>query len=196
MKKLYFKFGAMGSSKSAQALMTAFNYRQRNYQVLLIKPSIDTREQTNVIKSRIGLSAECTLFNKFTDLYELLKQQNSPIIIVDEAQFCTSAQINQLKQLSEENYTIICYGLKTNFKGELFEGSKRLFELAESIQEIKSVCRCGNKATMNARIVDNKVVTSGDEIEIGGDEKYEGMCFSCWKKYQNQTLPEIKINES
>ena len=189
MKRLYFKFGAMGSSKSAQALMTAFNYRQRGYNVLLIKPSIDTRESESVIKSRIGLSSPCTLFNLSDDLTQIAAQHpETQVIIVDEAQFCTKNQIDQLKELTQHDLTVICYGLKTNFKSELFEGSKRLVELAESIQEIKSVCRCGSKATMNARIVDNLVVSNGDEIDIGGDEKYEGMCYACWKKYQTQPI--------
>ena len=195
MKRLYFKFGAMGSSKSAQALMTAFNYRQRNFNVLLIKPSIDTRE-VNEIKSRIGLSSPCIMFNSDTNLISLVNSHpKTQIIIVDEAQFCTKEQIDELKELTQKDFTVICYGLKTNFKGELFTGSKRLIELAESIQEIKSVCRCGSKATMNARIIDNFVTTNGDEIDIGGDEKYEGMCYSCWKKYQTEPLEiDEKIN--
>ena len=197
MKRLYFKFGAMGSSKSAQALMTAFNYRQRGYKVLLLKPKIDTRENDCIIKSRIGLKANCTLIDSTENIVSLVNSMpDIQVIIVDEAQFCTKAQIDQLKLLTQENKTVICYGLKTNFKGELFEGSKRLFELAESIQEIKSVCRCGNKATMNARISNNMVITTGEEIDIGGDDKYEGMCYFCWQKYQNEPLPEIKINEN
>ncbi len=170
MKRLYFKFGTMGSSKSAQALMTAYNYRQRGYKVLLIKPSVDSREGASIIKSRIGLSSPCKLFDTNTNLCDFVSTfTDTQVVIVDEAQFCTKAQIDELKHLTE-NLTVICYGLKTNFKGELFEGSKRLIELSESIQEIKSVCRCGNKATMNAKIQNNKVTISGDEIDIGGDE--------------------------
>ncbi len=197
MKRLYFKYGAMGSSKSAQALMTAFNYRQRGYHVLLIKPKIDTRENDSIIKSRIGLTATCTLVDKQENIFNLVTSKpDIQVVIVDEAQFCTKEQIDQLKKLTQSNITIICYGLKNNFKGELFEGSKRLIELAESLQEIKSVCRCGNKATMNARISNDKVITNGNEIDIGGDEKYEGMCYACWEKYQTEPIPKIKINEN
>ncbi len=196
MKRLYFKYGVMGSSKSAQALMTAFNYRQRGYEVLLIKPSLDTRESTEIIRSRIGLSSPCITFSSSTDLIKLCKSvTDAKVVIVDEAQFCTKEQIDALKQLTLDDLTVLCYGLKTNFKGLLFEGSKRLFEIAESIQEIKSICRCGAKATMNARIKNNLVITSGDEIDIGGDEKYEGMCYNCWQRYQTESLPSLDQNK-
>ena len=187
MKKLYFKYGAMGSSKSANALMTAFNYRQKGYEVLLLKPALDTREKAPIIRSRIGLSYPCHTFGRNDNLFEFVKQfENIQIVIVDEVQFCTKEQINELKQLTMEDYIVLCYGLKTNFKGELFEGSKRLFEIAESFQEIKSVCRCGKKATMNARIQIGKIVTDGNEIDIGGDEKYEGMCYECYINAQQR----------
>ena len=193
MKRLYFKYGVMGSSKSAQALMTAFNYRQRGYNVLLIKPSLDTRESEDIIHSRIGLSSPCLLFAPDTNLFDFCStQSNTQVIIVDEAQFCTCSQIDELKQLTISNYTVLCYGLKTNFKGELFDGSKRLLEIAESIQEIKSICRCGAKATMNSRIRGNFVSTTGEPIDIGGDEKYEGMCYACWQKYQHTPIPPLQ----
>ncbi|MBQ8468150.1 MAG: thymidine kinase [Clostridia bacterium] len=193
MKRLYFKYGVMGSSKSASALMTAFNYRQKGYNVLLAKPSIDTREGRDVISSRIGLSAECKVFSKSKNLINFVKENGgADVVIVDEAQFCTAKQIDELKELTLNDVVVICYGLKTNFKSELFEGSKRLLELAESVQEIKSVCRCGSKATMNARVVNGFVITEGKEIQIGGDEKYEAMCFACYKKYQKEQLPQTK----
>lgn len=196
MKKLYFKYGAMGSSKSAQALMTAFNYNQKGYEVLLMKPSIDTREGKNVIASRIGLERECITFSKDQDLYDLVAQYpNTQVVIVDEAQFCTAKQIEDLKMLTQNELIVMCYGLLTNFKSELFEGSKRLIELAESIDEIKSVCRCGSKANFNARIINGKVVTRGAEIQIGGDESYEAMCYSCYNKYQKEKLPEYLKEE-
>lgn len=195
MKKLYFKYGAMGSSKSANALMTAFNYRQKGYNVLLLKSSTDTRESEKIIRSRIGLFAPCEVFDKNVNLYNFIKSnKEAQIVIVDEAQFCTKEQIEQLKKLTLENYVVLCYGLKTNFKGELFEGSKRLMELAESIAEIKSVCRCGQKATINARIKDGYVVTSGDEIDIGGDDKYEAMCYECFLKYQKTKVKNLNKN--
>ena len=193
MNKLYFKFGAMGSSKSAQALITEFNYRQRGYNVLMLKPSVDTRDGHGLIASRIGIKSPCTLFSKNENLFNLVKAQKGvQVAIVDEAQFCTKEQIDQLHDLTENGVVVLCYGLKTNFKGELFEGSKRLIEIAESLQEIKSVCRCGAKATMNARGINGRVATEGDEILIGGDEAYEAMCYTCFKKYQHQPLPKSK----
>ena len=187
MKRLYFKYGVMGSSKSAQALMTAFNYRQKGYNVMLMKPSIDTRESSDIISSRIGLESPCVTFDKDANIIDIVHSHSEvQVVIVDEVQFCSAKQIDQLKFLTEEDIVVLCYGLKTNFKAELFEGSKRLFELAESIQEIKSVCRCGAKANFNARIANGYVVTHGDEIQIGGDETYEAMCYACYKKYQKQ----------
>lgn len=189
MKKLYFKYGTMGSSKSAQALMTAYNYTQKGVNVLLIKPAIDNREGRAVISSRIGLTKECEMFAKSTNLYNFVKlHKGIEVVIVDEAQFCTKQQIDQLKMLTMEDYVVLCYGLLTNFKIELFEGSKRLIEIAESLQEIKSVCKCGRKATCNARLLNNRVVTTGKEILIGGNETYESMCFSCFNKYQHEDI--------
>jgi len=191
MKKLYFKYGTMGSSKSAQVLMTAFNYNQKGFDVLLMKPAIDTRDgskENPIISSRIGLSRECETFSKDENLYEFVKKHNIKVVIVDEAQFCTAKQIDDLKKLTLDDIVVLCYGLLTNFKGELFEGSKRLVELAESLTEIKCICKCGAKATRNARIVNNRVVTTGKEVVLGGDESYESMCYSCWLKYQNQDV--------
>ena len=183
----------MGSSKSAIALMTAFNYRQQGFNVLLLKPSLDTRENQPIIKSRIGLNSPCYMFGKNENIVDLVKaHEDIQVVIVDEVQFCTAKQIDQLKQLTIDNLVVLCYGLKTNFKGELFEGSKRLFEIAESIQEIKHICRCGKKATMNARIVNGYVATSGEEVQIGGDETYEGMCYECFEKYKKEKLPTKK----
>lgn len=184
--KLYFKYGAMGCSKSAQALMCRFNYLQKGFNVLLIKPQIDTRDNENnvsYVKSRIGLKAECLQFSTDENLLDLYNKnkEKCDVIIVDECQFCTKQQIEQLRDLTEF-VPVLCYGLKTNFKTELFEGSKRLIELADSVTELKSICKCGSKAIINARIVNGKPVVSGDEILIGGDEKYEAMCYSCFKK--------------
>lgn len=188
MAKLYFKYGAMGSSKSANALMCKFNYEQKGFKVLLMKPSLDTRDNDGsetFVASRIGLKSKCYSFSPSADLVELFNKlnqgENYNVVIVDESQFCTTKQIEDLKTISR-TFPVLCYGLKTNFKSYLFEGSKRLFEIADSIAEIKSVCKCGCKATMNAKLINGKVVTDGKEIDIGGDEKYEAMCYNCWKK--------------
>lgn len=192
MHKLYFKYGAMGSSKSAQALMTKFNYEQKGYNVLLLKPSIDNRDDTGVkriVASRIGIKSECVIFNDNTNLYDFYKNESNKkkidVVIIDEAQFCKEDQIDQCKMISID-IPVLCYGLKTNFKGYLFEGSKRLLEIADSINEIKSICKCGFKATMNAKLINGIVVTEGKEIDIGGDEKYEAMCYHCWLKGQKK----------
>lgn len=188
MAKLYFKYGAMGSSKTAQALMCKFNYEQKGFKVYIFKPIVDNRkviDGKSVIYSRIGLSSSC---NEFDKVFSFLDYKNSHIkdveksvIIVDECQFLTKKQVEELKDISQ-TLPVICYGLLTNFKTELFEGSKHLVELAESLQEIKSICRCGRKATINARLSNGKILLEGEEILIGGDECYEGLCYSCYKK--------------
>ena len=186
MNKLYFKYGAMGSSKTAQALMCRFNYVQKGFNVLLAKPSIDTR--SSKVKSRIGLEADCETFSKNENLIDFFenfnKKQKIDVFIIDEAQFMTKEQVNELKEISL-NIPVLCYGLLTNFKTEVFEGSKRLVELSDSLMEIKSVCRCGRKATVNARFVNGKITTTGEEVSIGADEMYEGMCYNCFKKELN-----------
>ena len=186
MNKLYLKYGAMGSSKTAQALMCRFNYVQKGFNVLLAKPSIDTR--SSKVKSRIGLEADCETFSKNENLIDFFenfnKKQKIDVFIIDEAQFMTKEQVNELKEISL-NIPVLCYGLLTNFKTELFEGSKRLVELSDSLMEIKSVCRCGRKATVNARFVNGKITTTGEEVSIGADEMYEGMCYNCFKKELN-----------
>lgn len=194
MPRLYFKYGTMGSSKSAQALMAKFNYEQKGMAVLLLKPSIDNRDDNKgevMVKSRIGLVSPATSFGASQDLIQLFMHMSKSIkyscIIVDEAQFCTVTQINQLKELTRK-VPVLCYGLLNNFKCQLFEGSKRLVELADSMTEIKSVCKCGAKSSVNARFVNGKVVTTGVEVLVGGDETYENMCYWCWRKAQGDKL--------
>lgn len=183
MCKLYFKYGVMGSSKSATALMTKYNYELKGFKVLVLKPSLDTRDG-DVISSRIGLSCKCVQFDKNFNLYDYflseMKKDKIDVVIVDEAQFCTREQVEQLREITDY-VSVLCYGLKTNFKSELFEGSKRLMEIADNISEIKTVCKCGNKAIINARVVNGQIVKDGDEIDIGGDEKYVSICYKCYK---------------
>ena len=179
MGKLYFKYGTMGSSKTAQALMCRFNYIQKGFRVLLLKPTTDTR--STKVKSRIGLEAECVPVSKDEKFSNIFSKEKFDVIIVDECQFLTEQQVDELKELTQF-VPVLCYGLLTNFQVKLFEGSKRLVELADSIKEIKSVCRCGKKATVNARIVNGQTVVDGPEVLIGADETYEGMCYECFKK--------------
>ncbi len=196
MAKLYFKFGAMGCSKTAQALITKFNYEERNMKVLLLKPAIDTRDGHDIIKSRIGLQKEAIAVGDKEDLYRLYIECYSDcnVIIVDECQFLTPEQVDQLSDIViERDVPVLCFGLATDFTTHLFPGSKRLFEIAESISEIKSICTCGSKATVNARLDDNgKIVTEGSQICIGGNNRYVAMCRKCWLKKIKEQREEVQ----
>ena len=185
MAKLYFKYGAMGSSKSAQALITQFNYEELGMSVWLIKPSVDTRDGADVIKSRIGLEARAQVITPEQDIIaEYQKQPGHDVIIADEAQFFTPAQIDQLRQLvDEEDIPVLCFGLRTDFLTHFFPGAQRLMELADSLTEIKTVCACGRKATVNARIdASGRIITQGDQVFLGGNDSYVAMCHKCWKQ--------------
>ena len=186
MAKLYFKYGAMGSSKTANALITRFNYQERDMKVWLIKPSIDDRDGANIIRSRIGLEAVADIMTPDTDIFALFEEshRNADVIITDECQFFTPEQIDQLRKIVDVyDIPVMCFGLRTDFLTNLFPGSRRLFEVADSITEIKTICSCGSKATVNARIdADGNVVTQGSQILIGGNDSYIAMCHKCWKK--------------
>lgn len=190
MAKLYFKFGAMGCSKTAQALITKFNYEERGMKVLLVKPSTDNRDGATIVRSRIGLTAEAITVAESVNLYDLYKNEQSDcnVIIVDECQFLHPDQVDQLSAVVMDfDIPVLCFGLSTDFLTHLFPGSRRLFEIADSITEIKSVCKCGNKATVNARLDDNgNVVFSGDQLCIGGNERYVAMCKKCWHKARKE----------
>ena len=184
MAKLYFKYGAMGSSKSAQALITKFNYEELGMTVWLIKPSVDTRDGADVVKSRIGLSATAQIITPEANIIEEYhKVGRHDVIIADEAQFFTSAQIDQLRALADdEDLPVLCFGLRTDFLTHFFPGAQRLMELADSLTEIKTVCACGRKATVNARIDENgRVTTEGAQVLLGGNDRYIAMCHKCWK---------------
>ncbi len=184
MAKLYFKYGAMGSSKSAQALITKFNYEELGMSVWLIKPSIDTRDGKSVIRSRIGLQSQADAIAPDSDLCALYRQMGKKdVIIADECQFFTPAQIDQLRRLvDEDDVPVLCFGLRTDFLTHLFPGSARLFEVADSITEIKTVCACGSKAIVNARInAEGQVITQGDQVFLGGNDADIAMCHKCWR---------------
>ncbi len=185
MAKLYFKYGAMGSSKTANALITKFNYEERGMKVWLIKPSVDVRDGVDVIRSRIGLATRADIITPTLNIVEEYKNhEDCDVIIADECQFFTSEQIDQLRSLVDRlNIPVLCYGLRTDFLTHIFEGSKRLFEVADSITEIKTICGCGKKAIVNARIDwEGKVITEGGQILLGGNDAYLAMCHSCWVK--------------
>ena len=180
MAKLYFKYGVMGSSKTAQALITKFNYEESGMKVLLIKPSIDTRDGENIIQSRIGLKGEAVILHPEDEL-KVSTVSNYDVIIADESQFFTPEQIERFKDIAVYcNIPVLCYGLLTDFQTKLFPGSKRLIELADSLQEIKMVCDCGRKAQVNARLMDGFVVKQGEQVMLGGNESYKAMCYECW----------------
>ena len=184
MAKLYFKYGAMGSSKSAQALITKFNYEELGMSVWLIKPSTDTRDGADIIKSRIGLECHARIITPEQDIAEEYRKAGPhDVIITDEAQFFTPEQIDQLRTLvDEEDIPVLCFGLRTDFLTHFFPGARRLMELADSITEIKTVCACGRKATVNARIdAQGRVVTEGAQVFLGGNDSYIAMCHKCWK---------------
>ena len=180
MAKLYFKYGVMGSSKTAQALITKFNYEENGSKVLFIKPSTDTRDGESIVKSRIGLSGEAVILTPDDNLSPA-RLQGYDVVICDESQFFTPKQIERFKDVAVFfDIPILCYGLLTDFQTHLFPGSKRLIELADSIQEIKMVCKCGRKATVNARLVDGRIVREGEQVMLGGNESYKAMCYECW----------------
>ena len=185
MAKLYFKYGAMGSSKTAQALITKYNYEENDLKVWLIKPSADTRDGEQILKSRIGLKATVEVIPPQADVYALFTQNqkgNCDVIIVDECQFLTEAQIDQLRAIvNDYNIPTMCFGLRTDFQTRLFPGSRRLMEVADTIQEIKTICDCGAKATVNARIDSTgHIVTQGAQVVLGGNDAYIAMCHRCY----------------
>ena len=185
MAKLYFKFGAMGCSKTAQALITKFNYEERGMSVWLIKPGIDTRDGADIIRSRIGLENQAQVINPEDSIREVYARTGKrDVIIADESQFFTPAQIDELRDLvDQEDLPVLCFGLRTDFLTHFFPGSARLMELADSITEIKTICSCGSKATVNARLDgEGRVVTSGGQVLLGGNDSYVGMCHKCWKR--------------
>ena len=171
MAKLYFKYGAMGSSKSAQALITQFNYEELGMTVWLIKPSVDDRDGANIIRSRIGLQREAQVIHPDEDIIATFARAGH-----------APEQIDQLRRIvDEQNIPVLCFGLRTDFLTHFFPGARRLMELADSITEIKTVCACGRKATVNARIDGNgRVITEGGQILLGGNDSYVAMCHKCW----------------
>lgn len=202
--KLYFRYGTMGSAKTALLLTNAYNFEERGIAYQCYKPVIDTREEKNVIRSRIGIERECKwiyhetdLFEEISGLYEL-GATLPEWILIDEAQFLSKEQVDQLARVVDTfGCNVMCYGLRTDFKSNLFEGSRRLFEIADTIDEVKSTCSCGGKTIVNARI-DSKgqIITEGAQVEIGGNERYMAVCRRCWtnkkiERMQKDVLPGL-----
>ncbi|MBR1710388.1 MAG: thymidine kinase [Clostridia bacterium] len=178
MAKLYFRYGAMGSSKTANAVMVRYNYMERGCNVLMLKPKLENRDGKDIVRSRSGLEAEC----RFVEDLPTIDLTGIACIIVDEAHFLTAAQVRQLVDIVDDyDIPVICYGLRTDFRGEFFEGSRELMCWADTIEEIKTICWCGRKATFNARISDGKVVREGEQVLLGGNDKYISLCRKHWK---------------
>lgn len=190
---LRFYFGSMASAKSLRLLTTAYNFEEKGVQIMVLKPALDTRDGEGVIRSRAGLERKCIMVDKDVNLYKAIKAYKNVLasqletlkwVIIDECQFLTEDQVNQLSDVVDFlDVSVMCFGLRTDFKSQLFPGSKRLFELADDIEEIKSTCECGDRKTsINARFDENgEIVTEGSQVEIGGNDRYRAICRKCWK---------------
>jgi len=181
MAKLYFRYGAMGSSKTANAIMVRHNYMERGQKVLILKPRLDNRDGETIIGSRCGLTCEC----EFIEDIDRFNVKDFDCVIVDEAQFLTKAQVEKLVHIVDvDNVPVIAYGLRADFQGNLFEGSQWLLAWADTIEEVKTICWCGKKATCNARLLNGKVVKEGEQIQLGGNESYISLCRKHWASGQ------------
>ena len=179
MAKLYFRYGAMGSSKTANAIMVQYNYQERGQNALMLKPRLDNRDGVRTVGSRSGLNAPC----RFVEELDEIDLSACDCVIVDEAQFLTKDQVQRLAHIVDDmGIPVICYGLRADFQGNLFEGSHWLMAWADSIEEIKTVCWCGRKAIMNARVANGAVVKSGEQIVLGGNESYVALCRRHWSR--------------
>lgn len=180
MCKLYFKYGTVNSSKTANLLMTNHNYTEQGMRTVILKSTVDTRDYGEIV-TRAGIpSTKCFCFTKEDSIKNILEGKYFDVVLVDEAQFCSEKQIEELWEISID-CPVLCFGLKTDSHTRLFPGSKRLLELAEKIEEIKTICKCGSKATINARInEEGNLITDAPQIDIGGNEKYTPMCKRCF----------------
>lgn len=179
MAKLYYRYGAMGSSKTANAIMVRHNYLERDQRVLMVKPRLDSRDGASMVASRSGLSCPCD----FVEDMPSLDLTAYDCVIVDEAQFMTKAQVEYLVHVVDDlNIPVIAYGLRADFRGEFFQGSQWLMAWADTIEEVKTICWCGKKATFNARVVDGIVIKTGEQIVLGGSESYTSLCRKHWKE--------------
>lgn len=194
MHKLRFYYGCMGSAKTLRLLTTAYNFDENNIESIILNPHVNNRDGDGVIASRIGIKRECILVKEEDNLFSLVQEIkendkfNLKWVLVDECQFLTEDQVTQLAQVVDElGIDIMCFGLRTDFQTHLFPGSKRLFEIADTIEEIKSSCKCGNKNTVNARISQNgDLVVDGDQVLVGGNNEYLSMCRKCWTHRKNE----------
>lgn len=192
--KLRYIHGVMGSSKSLRLLAAAHDFEEKNIPIIIFKPTIDTRDGEGLVKSRAGLEKECIMIEPYVNIYKVVDELNhmnlarleKPIrwVLVDECQFLTEDQVDQLSEIVDNlNIDVMCYGLRTDFKSKLFPASKRLFELADEIEEVKSMCECGKRASINARFDENgNIITEGNQVLVGGNDMYRAICRKCWKR--------------
>lgn len=181
MASLYFYYASMNAGKSSSLLQSAYNYTERGMKAVIMKPSIDNRDSNNEVVSRIGLRADAITFNKDIELYHLIDSMfnfNIDAIFVDEAQFLTKQQVRQFADIVDlHDIPVLCYGLRTDFQGNMFEGSMELMAIADRLVELKGMCHCGKKATMVLRLDENgNIIRDGNQVEIGGNDKYVSVC--------------------
>lgn len=183
MSSLYFYYSTMNAGKSSALLQANYNYLERGMKTILLKPSIDTREGKAIIRSRIGLEAECHQFDKYDNLGKTIKDligsgPNPHCIFIDEAQFMSSEQVHQLGNIVDTmDIPVLCYGLRSDFQGNLFPGSEALFAIADKLNLIKTICWCGRSAQMVLRLnSEGEVVREGNQVEVGGNDKYVSVC--------------------
>ena len=182
MAKLYFYYSSMNAGKSTSLLQSAYNYQERGMTPLLLTAEIDNRYSVGKVTSRIGLEAGAHLFNQDNNLFEIVSEQNEnesiDCVLIDESHFLSKEQVKQLGQVVDTlDIPVLCYGIRTDFRGELFPGSQYLLAWADNLNELKTVCHCGRKATMVVRLdSDGKVVSDGDQVVIGGNDQYQSMC--------------------
>ena len=192
MAKLYYRYGAMGSSKTANAIMVQYNYMERGQRVLMLKPKLENRDGAVVVKSRCGLETEC----RFVEDVTAEDARGYGCVIVDEAQFLTKDQVRMLVQMVDEmNVPVIAYGLRTDFQENFFEGSMWLMAWADTIEEVKTICWCGRKAICNARVVDGRVVKEGDQILLGGSSQYVSLCRKHFHEGNLGTFENLHLGE-
>ncbi len=192
MAKLYFRYGAMGSSKTANAIMVQYNYNERGQRVLMVKPQMENRDGARTVRSRSGLETECV----FMEEVEGMSLEGIDCVIVDEAQFLTKAQVETLVHIVDDlNIPVIAYGLRADFQGNFFEGSQWLMAWADTIEEVKTICWCGKKATCNARVMNGKVVKEGDQILLGGNSQYVSLCRKHWKRGELGTFGNLHMGD-
>ena len=190
-KKLYFYYGTMASAKTLRLLTTAYNFEENHIRILVMKPSLDVRDGDGIIRSRVGLERPCMMADKEDDLFSIVKRRDEELraedsrlewVLVDECQFLTEKQVEQLAKVVDKlDISVMCYGLRTDFQSRLFPGSRRLFELADDIEEIKSSCRCGRKTSINGRFDRyGHILVEGAQVMVGGDDLYRPLCRRCW----------------